>query len=60
MGYSSWGHKESDRTERLSTAHSTMSILQMEKPGPDPKNLLFSRSWSSPLSPESSWVQLST
>ena len=31
VGYSSWGHKELDMTERLSTAHTTMSILPIEK-----------------------------
>ena len=31
MGYSPWGRKESDMTERLSTVHSTRSILREKR-----------------------------
>ena len=33
-GYSPWGHKESDMTDRLSTAHSTSKTNKIEIPGP--------------------------
>ena len=33
MGYSSWGHEESDMTERLSTKHQTLSKLDNAHPG---------------------------
>ena len=33
-GYSSWGHKESDTTERLSTAHKLIKVVTVHEPSP--------------------------
>ena len=55
MGYSPWGHKESDTTEQLSTHHerSTKKMVLVEgvvgSPGPGTSPALSSSQWAPPL-----------
>ena len=43
MGYSPWGHKESDTTERLSIAHTTEDVRVLILPKVETQHLMLIR-----------------